>query len=173
MAISDVGLAEILHWKPIVDLLRPMVGIDQVLTMVSMVCFHLILGYHRKFCSLGCSTFFSNKKNYKATNAYFLALFPKNRSPSSFAIYRPISSLNLSHKIPSCRLYAILPSIIFNHQVAFLKGNSIHHHAALTHKHFQKLNSKNQIWLLMLQTRYHESLWQNELVLPFQSTPLF
>ena len=90
------------------------------------------------------SHFFSSRRLLRKSNAYFLSLIPKKQSPVSFSDYRPISLLNFTHKIISkilaTRLLKIHPSIISHHQSAFVSGCSIHHHVALGHDLFQKLN---------------------------------
>lgn len=68
--------------------------------------------------------------------------------PRNFLDFRPISLLNFVYKIISkilaSRLSLILPLLISTHQAAFVKGRSIHHHAALAHELIQKLNSKTR-----------------------------
>lgn len=49
------------------------------------------------------------------------------------------------------RLARILPTIIFPNQAAFVKVRSIHHHIALAHELFQKLNTKISSGALCLQ----------------------
>ncbi|XXG54349.1 hypothetical protein AAC387_Pa03g2255 [Persea americana] len=90
--------------------------------------------------------FFQSKKILRASNAFFLSLIPKSKSPNTFADFRPISLLNFSYKIISkilaTRLTTILPKLISPHQAAFIKGCSIQHHSALAFELFQKLKSK-------------------------------
>lgn len=90
--------------------------------------------------------FFTLGRHLWASNTYMLTLIPKVKSPSNFTHFRPISLLCFTHKIIfkilASRLSTILPSIISHHQVAFPKNRSIHHHAMLVHKLFQKLNSR-------------------------------
>ena len=95
---------------------------------------------------LAVSHFFSSGRLLRATNAFFLTLLPKTQSPATFSDFRPISLLNFTYKIISkimaTRLSRLLPLLISNHQSAFVKGRSIHHHVALAHDLFQKLKSK-------------------------------
>lgn len=89
---------------------------------------------------------FSSGRLLRESNSYFLALILKIQSPETFSDFRPISLLNFTYKIISkilaTRLSSILPSLISRHQSAFVKGRTIHHHVALVHDLFQKLNSK-------------------------------
>ena len=82
----------------------------------------------------------------RESNSYLLTLIPKIQSPETFSGFRPISLLNFTYKIISkilaTRLSSILPSLVSRHQSAFVKGRTIHHHVALAHDLFQKLNSK-------------------------------
>lgn len=90
--------------------------------------------------------FFTSGRLLRASNAYFLTLLPKIPSSVIFSDFQPISLLNFTYKIISkflaSRLSKILPFFISNHQSAFIKGGSIHHHVALAHEVFQKLKSK-------------------------------
>lgn len=88
------------------------------------------------------SHFFSTGHLMRAINAYFLTLLPKIQYPD----FQPINLLNFTYKIISkilvTRLSRILPLLISKLQSTFIKGRSIHHHVALAHDLFQKLNSK-------------------------------
>eukprot|EP00268_Persea_americana_P009034 TRINITY_DN13562_c3_g1_i1.p1 TRINITY_DN13562_c3_g1~~TRINITY_DN13562_c3_g1_i1.p1 ORF type:complete len:192 (-),score=6.66 TRINITY_DN13562_c3_g1_i1:475-1050(-) len=81
-------------------------------------------------------------KLYRPFNAYFIALIPKISSPSTFSNIRPISlTYKILSKILANRL-SKLPPLTSSHQAAFIKGMSIHHHIAMGHELYQKLNSK-------------------------------
>lgn len=99
--------------------------------------------------------FFISGKLYRASNAYFLTLIPKNQSPSSFADYRSISLLNFSYKviakILASRLAKILHHLVSPNQAALVQRRSIHQHIALAHELFQKLNSNLRGGSLCLQ----------------------
>lgn len=92
------------------------------------------------------SHFFTTSHLLPGTNSFFLALIPKFQSINTFSYCRSISLLNFTYKIISkilaTRLSTILPLLISNHHVAFVKGRSIHEHAALANELFQKLRTK-------------------------------
>lgn len=86
---------------------------------------------------------FSSGRLLRATNAYFITLIPKNQPPNTLSDFRPISLLNFSYKVISkilaSRLAGIPPLLISKHQLAFVKGRTIHHYVALGHELFQLL----------------------------------
>ena len=86
---------------------------------------------------------FSSGRLLRATNAYFITLIPTNQPPNTLSDFRPISLLNFSYKVISkilaSRLAGIPPLLISKHQLAFVKGRTIHHYVALGHELCQLL----------------------------------
>jgi hypothetical protein len=73
----------------------------------------------------------------KSLQTFFLALIPKSGAPKCFNDYRrPISLLNfffkIITKIMAFRLAPLLPSLVSQNQVAFIRERSIHDHIAFT-----------------------------------------
>jgi hypothetical protein len=88
-------------------------------------------------------------------NSTFLALIPKEKKPSSFRDYRPISLCNLCYtlisKVIANQIKPILSSNLLEEQLIFLKGIRIHDSINTTHECLHNITNK-KIKILSSQT---------------------
>lgn len=73
--------------------------------------------------------FFNTKRMLKSLNLSTLTLIPKIKVPERLEDYRPISCLGITYKVFSkiltARLMTILPRLVSENQLAFIKGRRI------------------------------------------------
>ena len=110
--------------------------------------------------------FFINGRFPKGSNASFIALIPKTNSPQSLNDYRPISLIGCVYKIMSKvlanRLALVLPHLIDERQIAFLKGRHILHGVMIANEVLAEAKFKNNpcmVFKLDFEKAYDSVSW--------------
>lgn len=98
----------------------------------------------RRYVRLFCVFFNSNHMDV-ATNATYIALIPKNSSPSNVTEFRPISLCNVLYKIIAKvlanRLKLVLPHVISQNQSAFILGRLITNNILAAYETFHSMHT--------------------------------
>ena len=110
--------------------------------------------------------FFINGRFPKGSNASFIALIPKTNSPQSLNDYRPISLIGCVYKIMSKvlanRLALVLPHLIDERKIAFLKGRHILHGVMIANEVLAEAKFKNNpcmVFKLDFEKAYDSVSW--------------
>ncbi|KAK1259073.1 hypothetical protein QJS04_geneDACA023247 [Acorus gramineus] len=90
-------------------------------------------------------SFFLSENILRQVSNSFIALIPKSLDAETIDNYCPISLCNTLYKIitkvMALRLRSLLPQLVSDHQVAFIKGRSIHHNILLAHELIKYLSN--------------------------------